>query len=96
MKRKHHKNDTHFKRPVFEKVRVLVNDLVRFVDLLRLLDLLLYGQPGEDAVPVPLDPLLVQHQPGHGPGDLQHEDEGNADGGRDAEAAQPRHDLHGH
>lgn len=47
-------------------------------------------------MPVPLDPLLVQHQPGHGPGDLQQEDEGDADGGRDAEAAQPRHDLCGY
>ena len=43
----------------------------------------------------PLDPSLVQAEPGHGPGDLQQEDEADTDGGRDTEGAQPGHDLTG-
>ena len=42
-----------------------------------------------------LNPLLVNTQPGNCPGDLQDEDEADTDGGRDAEGAQPGHDLRG-
>ena len=41
----------------------------------------------------PLYPRLVQAEPGHRPGRLQQEDEEDADGRRDAEGAQARHDL---
>ena len=51
------------------------------------------GQPGQDAVSAGLYPPLVQRQPRHRPRGLQREDEEDADRGRDAEAAQPRHDL---
>ena len=43
----------------------------------------------------PRYPGLVQAEPGHGPGDLQQEDEADTDGGRDTEGAQPGHDLTG-
>lgn len=48
---------------------------------------------GDQPVLVPLNPPLVQAQPGHSPGDLQQEDEADTDGRRDTEGSQSRHDL---
>ena len=51
---------------------------------------------GQETIPVGENSLLIQDEPGHKPGDLQHVDAAQCYGRAHAERLQPRHFLKKH